>query len=107
MVLHNSGSFKATLLMQDFLLLALYHESRVVEEWEKSKVEADMELYDWSRNKSKVSATEILNWRLESDKKVEPPQEYGKSVEDLFNEGENDYNLDKYKEQVVKMLGIA
>lgn len=66
-----------------------------------------MEEYVWENNKSKVSASEILNWKSESDQKVEPPKEYGASVETLLNDGENDYNLDKYKEQVVKMLGIA
>lgn len=88
-------------------LSALYHESNLVEEWEASKAEADMELYVWENNKSNVSATEILNWNSASDQKVEPPQDYGKSVETLLNDGENDYNLDKYKEQVVNMLGIA
>jgi small subunit ribosomal protein S35 len=63
-----------------------------------------MEYYDWSRNKSKVTATEILNYKSAGG--VEPPQEYAKSVEQLLNEGENEYNLDKYREQVVKMLGL-
>jgi small subunit ribosomal protein S35 len=66
-----------------------------------------MEYYDWHRNKSKVTSTEILNWRSTSDKKVEPPKSYAESVETLLNEGENDYNLNKYKEEVVKMLGLA
>lgn len=66
-----------------------------------------MELYDWNRNKSKENSTGILNWGATNDSKVEPPQEYAKSVETLFNDGENEYNLEKYKEQVVKMLGIA
>lgn len=86
---------------------ALYHESNVVEEWENAKVEADMEVYLWNNNKSKVSATEILNWKSASEQQVEPPIAYGESVEQLLNDGENEYNLDKYKEQVVKMLGIA
>lgn len=90
-----------------FLLLALYHESNLLEDWESSKVEADMELYDWQTNRSKVAASEILNYNSKSDQKIEPPQEFGKSVETLLNEGENNYNLDKYKEQVVKMLGLA
>lgn len=85
---------------------ALYHESNLVEDWEATKSEADMEYYDWNHNKSKVSATEILNSKSESAEKIEPPQDYAKSVEELLNDGENDYNLDKYKEQVVKMLGL-
>lgn len=66
-----------------------------------------MELYDWNQNRSKKAASEILNWGNKSDKMVEPPQEYGKAVEILLNEGENVYNLDKYKAEVVKMLGLA
>lgn len=48
---------------------------------------------------------EILSWK--SDQKVEPPREFGDTVETLLNDGENQYNIDKYKKQVVKMLGIA
>lgn len=65
-----------------------------------------MEDYIWHNNRSKQSAEEILNWQSASDKKIEAPVEFGKTVEDLWNEGENDYNLNKYKEQVVKMLGL-
>lgn len=90
-----------------YLLTALYHESNLVEDWENSKVEADMEVYRWNENQSKVSATEILNWKSTASETVEPPTEYAQSVEQLLNEGENDYNLNKYKEQVVKMLQIA
>jgi len=88
-------------------ILALYHESQVVEEWENTKSEADMEYYDWNNNKSKEVATAILSWGLPADQRVEPPQEYAKCVENLINEGENEYNLEKYKEQVVKMLAVA
>lgn len=91
--------------LQEQFFLALYHESNFVEDWEKTKVEADMETYIWDNNKSKQAATEILSWK--SDRKVEPPRAYGDTVELIFNDGENQYNIDKYKEQVVKMLGIA
>lgn len=90
-----------------YLLTALYHESNTVEEWENLKQEADMEVYIWSRNKSKETSTEILNWASQSDTKIEPSKEYESSVEELVNDGENDYNLEKYKQQVTKMLGIA
>lgn len=66
-----------------------------------------MEFYDWHRNKSKETSTQVLNWNTTSDKQIEPPQSYITSVENLMNEGENEYNLNKYKEEVVKMLGIA
>lgn len=103
---NSSIRFEYIRLLSNFVS-ALYHESNTEEDWEKSKCEADMETYYWDRNRSKVSATEILNWQSTSDQKIEPPQEYGKTVEDLLNEGENEYNLNKYKEQVVKMFGIA
>lgn len=90
-----------------YLLTALYHESNIYEEWESTKSEADMEYYDWHKNQSKVTSTQILNWRSTSETKIEPPQEYAKSVEALLNEGENEYNLNSYKEQVLKMLGIS
>lgn len=64
-----------------------------------------METYIWENNKSKISATDIINFG--SDQKVSPSPEYAATVETLLNEGENDYNINKYKEQVVKMLGIA
>lgn len=66
-----------------------------------------MEFYDWHSNKSKLTSTEILNWRSTSDEKIEPSKGYSESVEKLLNEGENDYNLNKYKEEVIKMLGLA
>lgn len=88
-----------------YLLTALYHESKNIEEWEGLKVEADMEKYIWENNKSKKSATEILNWNNTSSEII-PPKEYGESVEALMNEGENDYNLNSYKERVTQMLGL-
>lgn len=90
-----------------YLLTALYHESNILEDWESTKSEADMEFYDWNRNKSKITSTEILNWRSKTKEKIKPPQEYVKSVEVLMNEGENEYNLSKYKEQVKSMLGLS
>ncbi|KAH8345929.1 hypothetical protein KR067_009507 [Drosophila pandora] len=91
-----------------YLLTACYHESFVTEPWEATKSEADMEVYLFGRNKSKVSAEEILNWNAaEGAPKVEPSPSYGQSVEQLINEGENEYNLTKYKEEVKKMLNIA
>lgn len=84
---------------------ALYHESKNFEDWEGLKVEADMEKYIWENNKSKKSATEILNWNNTSSE-IAPPKDYGESVEALMNEGENDYNLNGYKERVTQMLGL-
>jgi small subunit ribosomal protein S35 len=88
-----------------YLLTALLHESKIVEPWESTKVEADMEEYIWSRNQSKDTAEAVANWG--NDKKdVAISASFGKSVENLINEGENDYNISKYKEEVLKLLGL-
>lgn len=65
-----------------------------------------MEKYIWENNKSKASALEILNWNKTSADVIQPAKKYADSVEALINEGENEYNLSHYKEQVTKMLGL-
>ncbi|XP_055531565.1 28S ribosomal protein S35, mitochondrial [Wyeomyia smithii] len=91
-----------------YLLTALYHESNMVEPWEETKSEADMEYYAFQRNRSKISSESILNWgKSKEDTHREAPVEYANSVEQLFNDGENEYNLQKYKEQTLLLLGIA
>lgn len=96
-----------------YLLTALFHESYVVEPWEAMKTEADMEYYDWNRNKSKETIGEILNYSatgsssekvdLDSNKEV---QEYARSVEKYLNEGENSENIKYYKDSVLAVLGL-
>ncbi|XP_053687814.1 28S ribosomal protein S35, mitochondrial [Sabethes cyaneus] len=91
-----------------YLLTALYHESNVVEPWEETKSEADMEYYAFHRNRSKKNSESILNWgKSDGETFSEAPAEYASSVEQLFNEGENEYNIQKYKEQTLMLLGIA
>ncbi|XP_058834848.1 small ribosomal subunit protein mS35 [Topomyia yanbarensis] len=91
-----------------YLLTALFHESNVVESWEETKSEADMEYYDFQRNRSKVSSESILNWgKAEGDVRLNAPLSYASSVEQLFNDGENEYNLSKYKEQTLSLLDLA
>ncbi|XP_030372769.1 28S ribosomal protein S35, mitochondrial [Scaptodrosophila lebanonensis] len=90
-----------------YLLTACYHESFITEPWEETKSEADMEVYHFERNKAKLSAEAILNWNeAAGETKVAPSQGYAKSVEQLINEGENEYNIAKYKKEVLKMLNI-
>uniref|UniRef100_A0A2M3Z6I5 Putative mitochondrial ribosomal protein s28 n=1 Tax=Anopheles braziliensis TaxID=58242 RepID=A0A2M3Z6I5_9DIPT len=91
-----------------YLLTALYHESNVVEPWEATKSEADMEYYDFERSCSKKNAEATLNWgRKEGDADwVTCPSEFADAVTRLFNDGENEYNLDKYKEQSLALLGL-
>lgn len=88
-----------------YVITALFHESWKKEPWEDTKSEADMEVYIWSRNKSKETTEAVLNWGVTGDKKS-PHPEYAQSVEKLINEGENSYNLDNYKAQVLKLLNL-
>jgi small subunit ribosomal protein S35 len=103
-------SFDFLVITKILFIVALYHESQTVEDWESSKSLADMEYYDFNQQRSKESSTNILNWTpqgVKQENQVQPPTEFAKSVEQLINEGENDYNLGKYKEQVVKLLGLV
>lgn len=88
-----------------YLITALYHESWTTEPWEATKTEADMEVYIWSRNKSKETSESILNWGMDV-KTATARESYGIAVETLINDGENEYNLKKYKEEVVSMLNL-
>lgn len=88
----------------EYLLAALFHESWTREPWEDTKTEADMETYYWSRNKSKESAEAVWNWKSEEKKQV--PETFPAAVEALINEGENEYNLSKYKEEALKLLQL-
>lgn len=89
-----------------YVLTALFHESWIKEQWEDTKAEIDMEVYIWSRNKSKVTSEAVLNWNISDDKTKSPAPEYGRSVERIINEGENSYNLDSYKQEVLKLLNL-
>lgn len=91
-----------------YLLTATFHESWVTEPWEATKSEADMEEYIWSRNKSKQSAEAILRWGGKSaEANVSVPSEYSESVEQIINDGENDYNIAQYKAGVLKLLQLS
>lgn len=89
-----------------YLLAAVFHESWVTEPWEAEKTEADMEEYIWSRNRSKETAEAVLNWPTLERTKT-PTQAFVASVERLINEGENEQNVDGYKEQVLKLLELS
>lgn len=90
-----------------YLLTALYHESNVTEPWEECKSEADMERYEFNRNQAKIASEAVLNWDIaEEQEKIETPLSYAESVEQLFNDGENEYNLQKYKTQTLLLLGL-
>lgn len=90
-----------------YLLTALFYESFNVEQWEALKSEADMEYYDWSKNKSKEVVESILSYGDQSGDKPKPSTDaFAASVEQLFNDGENEQNLQKYKNEVLKLLDL-
>lgn len=89
-----------------YLLTALFHESFITEPWESLKVEADMEYYDWQNNVSKESTEAILRWGKSKDQPIKSTENFARSVENIFNEGENEQNLLDYKEEVLKLLEL-
>lgn len=88
-----------------YLLTALFYESFNVEPWEALKSEADMEYYDWNRNRSKEVLDAILAYGDQSGDQPKPSTDaFAASVEQLFNDGENEQNLQKYKNEALKLL---
>ncbi|XP_075229121.1 mitochondrial ribosomal protein S35 [Lycorma delicatula] len=94
-----------------YLLTALFHESWNFEAWEKEKSENDMEFYVWELNRSKDNVSSIVQaahpgddnkelspqWKINIDK-------YKEATVDLFNLGENEETLKKYKDASVNLL---
>lgn len=90
-----------------YLLTALFYESFNVEQWEALKSEADMEYYDWNRNKSKETVETILAYgNQNNDESEKSTDAFAASVELLFNDGENEQNLQKYKNEALKLLDL-
>lgn len=90
-----------------YLLTALFYESFKIEQWEALKSEADMEYYDWQRNKSKEVINAILAYGDQSgDASKKSTDAFAASVELLFNDGENEQNLLIYKNEVLKLLDL-
>ncbi|KAK9500441.1 hypothetical protein O3M35_001706 [Rhynocoris fuscipes] len=88
-----------------YLLTALYHESWITEPWESEKSEADLEYYDWDNSISKENIIALLKLTNEEPNLSSPKvNAYKTAVINLFDEGENDYNLSKYKEASLSIL---
>lgn len=88
-----------------YLLTALFFESFIVESWEALKSEADMEYYDWNNNISKEMIDGLLACVDQSGDEPKPTTDaYAASVEQLFNDGENEQNVKKYKNEVLGLL---
>ncbi|KOC61483.1 28S ribosomal protein S35, mitochondrial [Habropoda laboriosa] len=93
-----------------YLLTALFHISWRVEPWETEKSEADMEYYDWDKNKSRKSLTTMYNWPNSpidsSYEHIPHAAEYRTAVSDLINKGEDPFSINKYKQAVKNVLNL-
>ncbi|XP_024940980.1 28S ribosomal protein S35, mitochondrial isoform X2 [Cephus cinctus] len=101
---------KQNLEYAEYLLTALFHESWRVEDWESEKAEADMEYYDWDKNKSRTNLLTLHAWPnspTDTDWECIPHvEEYKIAVSDLFNTGEDLHTVNKYKEAVKNVLNL-
>lgn len=82
-----------------------------IEDWEAEKTLADMEYYDWEKHKSRANLVTVRCW-------PEPPtdtydydhiphvEEFKVAVNELMNDGESLYSLNKYKEAALKVLKL-
>ncbi|XP_054746270.1 28S ribosomal protein S35, mitochondrial-like [Anastrepha obliqua] len=81
-----------------YLLTACYHESFVTEPWEANKSEyVNLEFVGYNK----------LGELMDTTQKLQVNRSFAQSVENLINEGENEYNLGRYKEEVLKLLNIS
>ncbi|XP_026762123.1 28S ribosomal protein S35, mitochondrial [Galleria mellonella] len=103
----------------NYLLTACYHESWNFEEWEREKMEEDMEYYNWDKNPSKRS---LVNWYLKTQNQskelsdeeysnydvsqIPNGEEYKVAVSSYMNDGESEGTVEKYGEAVRKLLGL-
>lgn len=81
----------------EYLLKALYYESRKREEWEV-KSECDMEVFEWTQNQ--------LSAASEQQSKEETLKLHKSALENVMNEGENMHSLTDYKAATKAILGL-
>ena len=103
-----------------YLLTAVYHESWKTETWESGKEEEDMEMYTWHMTKSKPRVVKTLNRMRDADpaflqdrtineaeiEKIPVVQEFKEALEQLHDEGESLYSLNKYKKSTRDLLNL-
>jgi len=91
-----------------YILTASYFESHITEPWEKLKTEKDMINYDFQRNKSKETIENIIQLIEKNNPTIVPKitLELSTSVEKVINEIECSENLNTYKKEVKKLLGL-
>ncbi|KAM3955531.1 mitochondrial ribosomal protein S35 [Aphomia sociella] len=103
----------------NYLLTACYHESWNFEDWEREKMEEDMEYYDFDKNPSKKS---LVKWymRVQNQNaeltdeeyknfdvsKIPNGELYKDAVSSYMNDGESEEVLEKYGTAVRKLLGL-
>ena len=76
----------------EYLLKVLYHESNKVEDWEvELRQERDSEVYNLDVNLTDVSRESYNHMQ---------------SLQDIFNQGENQVSLTNYKNAVQNLLGL-
>ncbi|BET02581.1 ribosomal protein S35 [Nesidiocoris tenuis] len=88
-----------------YLLTALYHESWIREPWEDERATADYEYFDWDASISKANVEFFLkSTNQEFSSKSNEIEAYKAATIAVFDEGENDYNWNKYKEASERLL---
>ena len=76
----------------EYLLKVLYHESNKVEDWEvELRQEKDSEVYKVDNNLTDVSRESYNHMQ---------------SLQNIFNQGENQVSLTNYKSAVQNLLGL-
>ncbi|CAH1390146.1 unnamed protein product [Nezara viridula] len=88
-----------------YLLTAVYYESWTFEHWEIEKSQPDLEYYDWDNSKCKENLIHLFkqaNQNMEENNLL--VERLKESIVALFDEGENNYNLKRYKEATLNIL---
>ncbi|KAK3852249.1 hypothetical protein Pcinc_041156 [Petrolisthes cinctipes] len=89
-----------------YLLTVLYTEAMKTEPWEHEKNVADYERYVWEGSRSEAAARALFNARDDSPSE-DVLTEYAKVVTELHNEGEDDSSVSRYRESVLKLVGLT
>lgn len=93
------------------MLTTLYFESKQLEDWESEITEEDMLEFKWDQSKSKQNMIDTVS-RIESlsDKEkvadLKQVKEYKENLTKIFSQGENNFNLSQYKQNVLNILKI-
>lgn len=101
----------------NYLLTALYYESKKIEPWESTKELSDMEKFVWDGSSCQKKVISLLqNMKKESEDveqcgvtdivEVEPVVRYSQAVTDIHNVKEDEETTERYKESVKMLLGL-